>query len=105
MVPPVKLSATTTRVPVQNGHTGAISPSGFLPLVRGDVRRDRLADVYRRDPVFVRLRRPATFAGKCGRCGFNAVCGGSRSRAWALTGDPFGSDPTCLYQPAAVETA
>jgi radical SAM protein with 4Fe4S-binding SPASM domain len=80
-------------------HDGTIAPSGFLPMACGNVRTHRLADVYRHDPTFLRLRRPQTFSGKCGHCEFNTVCGGSRSRTWALTGDPFGSDPTCLYQP------
>lgn len=82
-------------------HDGKIAPSGFLPLACGNVRTHSLADIYRYDPTFVRLRRPATFSGKCGHCPFQTICGGSRSRTWALTGDPFGSDPTCLYQPPA----
>jgi radical SAM protein len=81
------------------GHTGEICPSGFLPMIRGNIRTHRLADVYRHDEVFRRLRRPDSFSGKCARCSFNRICGGSRSRTYALTGDPFGSDPTCVYVP------
>lgn len=80
-------------------HTGDISPSGFLPLVAGNVRTSQLAEVYRHHPLFVRLRAPATLIGKCGRCDFQQRCGGSRSRAFAATGDPFASDPTCIYRP------
>lgn len=80
-------------------HTGEICPSGFLPLVRGNVRTHRLAEVYRDDTIFRRLRDPDRFTGKCGICEFNRICGGSRSRTYNLTGDPFGSDPTCLWQP------
>jgi len=80
-------------------HTGDICPSGFLPLVCGNVRTQRLSAIYRHHPTFVRLRQPAHFTGKCGRCEFQTICGGSRSRTYALTGDPFGSDPTCVYQP------
>lgn len=86
-------------------HTGDICPSGFLPLVGGNIRNRRLAEVYRTDPTFVRLRQPATFDGKCGRCQYQVLCGGSRSRTHALTGDAFASDPTCVYQPPAVATA
>ena len=82
-------------------HTGDICPSGFLPLVCGNVRQDDLATVYRDHPTFRRLRLPDELTGKCGRCPFNRGCGGSRSRTHALTGDAFGSDPTCVYQPAA----
>jgi radical SAM protein with 4Fe4S-binding SPASM domain len=82
-------------------HTGEICPSGFLPLVAGNVRTHDLAEVYRHDPLFTRLRQPETFTGKCGACEYNVICGGSRSRTWALTGDAFASDPTCVYVPPA----
>ncbi len=82
-------------------HTGEICPSGFLPLVAGNVRTHDLATVYLHHDLFTRLRQPSTFSGKCGVCEFNDRCGGSRSRTYALTGDPFASDPTCVYQPKA----
>jgi radical SAM protein with 4Fe4S-binding SPASM domain len=86
-------------------HLGAICPSGFLPIEAGNVRTHSLAEVYRAHPVFRRLRQPATFTGKCARCSYQRVCGGSRSRTHALTGDPFGSDPTCAYHPPLVGAA
>ena len=79
-------------------HTGDLCPSGFLPLVAGNVRTHNAATVYRHHDLFTRLRQPETFSGKCGRCDFNLHCGGSRSRTYAMTGDPFGSDPTCVDQ-------
>jgi AdoMet-dependent heme synthase len=27
------------------------------------------------------------------------VCGGSRARAYAVTGDLFATEPTCAYEP------
>jgi radical SAM protein with 4Fe4S-binding SPASM domain len=81
------------------GRRGDICPSGFLPLVCGNIRKQSLAEVYSTHPTFVRLRRPETYNGKCGVCEYNRICGGSRSRTYGLTGDPFGSDPTCVYQP------
>jgi AdoMet-dependent heme synthase len=78
---------------------GEIFPSGFLPLHAGNVRTDDIAAIYRSHPLFVGLRRPASFSGKCARCDYRESCGGSRSRAYALTGDAFASDPTCVYQP------
>ncbi len=80
-------------------HTGDICPSGFLPLVAGNVRTHDLANVYRHHDLFTRLRKPETFSGKCGYCEYHDRCGGSRSRTYGLTGDPFASDPTCVYQP------
>jgi radical SAM protein len=80
-------------------HTGQICPSGFLPMPRGNVRDRNLVDVYRSDEVFVRLRDGDALGGRCGRCEFRTICGGSRSRAFAATGDAFASDPLCVYEP------
>jgi radical SAM protein len=86
-------------------HTGGICPSGFLPLVRGNVRRESLAAVYRHDEVFKALRDPDALTGKCRDCEFRSTCGGSRSRAYAATGSPFASDPLCPYVPQAAAVA
>ena len=80
-------------------HTGEIYPSGFLPLRAGNIRRESLAWAYRESDLFRRLRRPQEFKGVCGVCEFNTICGGSRSRALALTGDHLDSDPWCAYTP------
>lgn len=81
-------------------HRGEIFPSGFLPLVAGNVRTDRLVNVYRGSPLMRRLRDPDSFEGKCGACEFRRICGGSRSRAYAMTGNAFASEPTCEYIPS-----
>ena len=80
-------------------HLGEIMPSGFLPIGVGNVRRDDIVDVYRNHPLFRDLRDPARLTGRCGACEFREVCGGQRGRAYALTGDPFASDPACTYLP------
>jgi radical SAM protein len=80
-------------------HLGHICPSGFLPVERGNVRTASLADVYRTDDMFTRLRNADALFGKCGRCGFREICGGSRSRAFAATGAVMASDPLCAYEP------
>jgi len=80
-------------------HTGHICPSGFLPVQRGNVRTANLVDVYRTDEMFNRLRDADKLLGKCGRCEFRHVCGGSRSRAFAATGAVLASDPLCAYEP------
>jgi radical SAM protein len=81
-------------------HRGAICPSGFLPLAAGNVREHDLAGVYREHPLFRALRDPDRLGGRCGVCEHRAACGGSRARAWALTGDPLAEDPGCAYRPA-----
>jgi radical SAM protein with 4Fe4S-binding SPASM domain len=81
-------------------HLGNICPSGFLPAPRGNVRTGDLAAVYRHDEVFTRLRNTNALMGKCGRCEFRAICGGSRARAYAETGALMASDSLCAYEPA-----
>jgi AdoMet-dependent heme synthase len=85
-------------------HVGDICPSGFLEIAVGNVRRDDIVDVYRDFPMFTALREPAAFGGRCGRCEFRDVCGGSRARAWAATGDILGEDPLCVHEPAQKES-
>jgi radical SAM protein with 4Fe4S-binding SPASM domain len=80
-------------------HVGNICPSGFLPSIRGNVRQASLVATYRDDQVFQALRNPDLLQGKCGRCRYRTICGGSRSRAFAETGDMFASDSLCPYQP------
>jgi radical SAM protein len=80
-------------------HMGDVYPSGFLPLSAGNVRQQRPSALYRRSDLFARIRDVEAYGGKCGRCEFRGICGGSRARAFAATGDPLGSDPLCAYRP------
>jgi radical SAM protein with 4Fe4S-binding SPASM domain len=81
-------------------HVGEVYPSGFLPKSVGNVRNVSLVDCYRESDLFTALRDREQLRGKCGACEFRAVCGGSRSRAYAATGDPLASDPLCPHEPA-----
>ncbi len=97
---------------IRDGHgimfisnQGDICPAGFLPLTLGNVRTDQLRDVYRNAPMFQALHDPTLFKGKCGRCEYRALCGGSRARAFAATGDALASDPFCHYEPPVPEVA
>ena len=80
-------------------HTGEIYPSGFLPVSGGNVRNDSLVDVYQNSGLFRILREPSAKLGKCSYCEFSKICGGSRARAYALTGNYLEADPRCCYQP------
>jgi len=80
-------------------HTGEVNPSGFLPINTGNVRNTPIKKIYREHPVFKTLRDYDQLQGKCGACEFRAICGGSRSRAFAMTGDMMSSDPKCSYIP------
>ena len=81
-------------------HVGNVCPSGFLPLVRGNIRTGDLGHIYRDDDVFLLLRDTEALEGKCGECEFRNICGGSRARAYTSTGSLMGSDPLCAYEPA-----
>ncbi|MCC6168637.1 MAG: TIGR04053 family radical SAM/SPASM domain-containing protein [Caldilineaceae bacterium] len=87
-------------------HVGEVYPSGFLPLAAGNIRRgDSLVEVYRHHPLFVGLRDADQLEGKCGVCAFRRICGGSRARAYAATGNPLASDPLCPYVPEGYESS
>ena len=81
-------------------HDGEIYPSGFLPLSLGNVREGNLRTVYTSHPLLVGLRDPSKLKGRCGACEHKAICGGSRSRAYAEFQDPYQEDPACPYVPA-----
>lgn len=78
-------------------HTGEIFPAGFLPVCCGQFPQDSVVETYQHHPVFLALRDPDGFHGRCGVCKYRHVCGGSRSRAYALTGDFLETDPDCEY--------
>ncbi|MCR6097262.1 TIGR04053 family radical SAM/SPASM domain-containing protein [Salipaludibacillus agaradhaerens] len=83
-------------------HIGDVYPSGLLPVKCGNVRDTPIAEIYRESPILKQLRTPDNYKGKCGICEFRYVCGGSRSRAYAMTGDYLESDPFCIYIPKAL---
>ena len=80
-------------------HTGDVYPSGFLPVVAGNVRNESPAEIYRASQVFKNIRDTSMYKGKCGKCEYKAICGGSRARAYAYTCDYLESDPLCPYEP------
>lgn len=81
-------------------HRGEVMPSGFLPLSAGNVRSADPVELYREAPLFRSLRDPDLLEGKCGRCEFRELCGGSRARAFGVTGNVLASDPSCPYVPS-----
>ena len=80
-------------------HVGLVYPSGFLPVSVGSVHKQSFSEIYREAQLLQELRTPDLFGGRCGHCEFRTVCGGSRSHAYAVTGDPLAEDPSCGYQP------
>jgi radical SAM protein len=97
--PPMRVSAGNGFVFVS--HTGSVHPSGFLPVGGGNVRDADLPTIYRTAPLFTGLRDLSLLRGRCGECEFRTVCGGSRARAYAVTGDLRAEDPACAYRPGS----
>lgn len=83
-------------------HIGDVFPSGLLPIKVGNIREASLKEIYRESPILKELRNPDLYKGKCGVCEFRFVCGGSRSRTYAVTGDYLESEPFCVYIPEAL---
>jgi AdoMet-dependent heme synthase len=86
-------------------HTGDIYPSGFMPIACGRFPLDCPVRVYESSRLFQSLRDADLLGGKCGECEFRHVCGGSRARAYALTGDPLAAEPDCAYVPRSANSA
>jgi AdoMet-dependent heme synthase len=80
-------------------HVGNVYPSGFLPIQAGNIRQTPLSEIYRNAPIFRALRDTSQLQGKCGACEYKEICGGSRARAFALTGNPLAAERCCIYQP------
>lgn len=80
-------------------HIGEVCPSGFLPLPGGNIRQTSLREIYSSSPLFMDLRDKLKLKGKCGVCDYNNICGGSRARAYAVTGDYLEAEPYCIYEP------
>ncbi len=81
-------------------HRGEVYPAGFLPYPKlGNVREQALPSIYRDSPQLHRLRDMDQLVGRCGRCEYRWLCGGSRARAYAATGNMMETDPACAYEP------
>lgn len=83
-------------------HLGNLCPSGFLQTVGGNVRTHSLVDVYRDAPLFRALRDPSALRGRCGRCRFADLCGGSRARAFGVSGSYLDEDPLCALPESVI---
>ncbi len=67
-------------------------------LAVGNVRQTPLGDIWAGggEGLFQALReRKGHLKGRCGSCGFQAICGGCRVRAHRAHGDHFQEDPAC----------
>jgi len=98
-VPPGQIGTNDGKGVMFVSHVGEIFPSGFLPIACGQFPLDAVVRVYRESALFRALRDADRLGGKCGACEYKEICGGSRARSFALTGDPLAAEPDCAYNP------
>ena len=75
---------------------GKVTPCVFMPITVGDLRQEKLADIWRSSEVMKDLRNRSAMKEHCGSCEHRAMCGGCRARAYGYFGDYMGPDPGCL---------
>ncbi|MHB1842478.1 MAG: TIGR04053 family radical SAM/SPASM domain-containing protein [Sulfobacillus sp.] len=80
-------------------YDGTVSPGGFLPIPLGNVRQDQLSDIYRQHPLLDAIRH-RQLLDPCGSCAHRFSCGGSRARAYSMTGNALAADPICTLAAA-----
>jgi radical SAM protein with 4Fe4S-binding SPASM domain len=81
---------------------GTILPCRRLPVPLGNVRRDRLREIWAASPVLEALRDKTRYPGKCGSCPRWPQCRGCRAIAYACsraagTPDFLAPDPQCFF--------
>lgn len=86
-------------------QNGSVYPDGFLPYICGNVKKETLPEIFSNQEKFGKFSSKEDLKGRCGYCDYKAICGGSRSRAYATYNDPFAEDPGCIYNPPVPSTA
>jgi len=77
---------------------GNIKPDPFFPKIIGNYLKDGFENVWLGDnDILKKLRqKPRNIGGICASCSYIDICnGGSRSRAYAISGDLSAEDPSC----------
>jgi len=78
---------------------GDVTPCPYLPVFAGNLRQERLQDLWDGSELFQAIRRRAGLGGRCGECELQSRCGGCRARAYGMTGDYLAEDPLCTHVP------
>ncbi len=77
---------------------GDVRPDPFFPLIVGNILKQDFRDIWQSSELLDKLRiHPRTqINGICTRCKQLDICnGGSRARAYAVSGDIWAEDPSC----------
>ena len=77
---------------------GDVRPDPFFPLTVGNIIEENFGDVWQSGELLdqLRIHPRKLISGICSDCEQIDICnGGSRSRAYAITGDLWSEDPSC----------
>jgi radical SAM protein with 4Fe4S-binding SPASM domain len=86
----------------------AVSAEGFVspcvqlldsPIECGNVRKEKLSEIFSGHPLMKAMNKRQGYKGKCGKCVYIESCGGCRAMAYYQGGDVMGEDPTCFFEP------
>jgi radical SAM protein with 4Fe4S-binding SPASM domain len=88
--------------------TGGVHPDQFWQADLGNIRSKPFSKIWTdpEQPLLRQLRdRVPLLKGRCGRCVYQAECGGSfRARAVGAFGDPWAEDPACYLSEEEIST-
>ena len=73
---------------------GDVTPCAYLPAKAGNIRESSFLEIVQNAEMFKALRARKV-KGRCATCSYKRICGGCRSRAFALSGDYLAEDPVC----------
>ena len=92
----------TARASCSSATPARSIPPASCRCAAGGSPRTRWSTSTRTTPRSSPCAIPTSFKGRCGICEYRHVCGGSRARAYAVTGDPLETEPDCVYIPASM---
>ncbi|MBI2213786.1 MAG: SPASM domain-containing protein [Acidobacteria bacterium] len=104
LIPRAPIELNDSRTTMRIAPTGDVTPSRAMPLVAGNVRRQRLDGIWSVPGLYTRLRDRTRLVGRCRDCAWRELCGGSRARAWHAEGDYSAADPACALPVAPAST-
>ena len=77
---------------------GDVRPDPFFPLIVGNIINQNFSDIWKGGKILdeLRIHPRKQISGICHECKQIDICnGGSRARAYAITGDLWSEDPSC----------
>ena len=85
---------------------GDLLPCRRMPIPVGNLMEKPLAELYYASDLFQSLRDRSRIGDGCRECSFAELCrGGLKCLSYALTGDPFRTDPGCWLASGEARTA